>query len=535
MTDALIAEFLATFDDRRFPVEFLQKYELLECLSHNELGETFLIKDRNNEQHCVAKCYSDRSLLSRTTESELLKRLHHKGLPAYIAEYQNETMQCIVREYAPGVSLDQLAREKAFNRQQAVSIILQLSEILIYLHGQTPAIIHRDIKPQNIIIDEQGQITLIDFGISRNYNEGSQEDTVIFGTRHYSPPEQYGFSQTDCRSDIYSLGVLLGWLLTGNADVQQAVRMIPETWLARVVERCTAFAPKDRYKNAAQVRDALTGQRLRRWVLPFTLAAAIFLAALLAFPNFDFADLHRPAGVTFKEPLIEQAVRLALGKGTDAEISEQDLLAVTAIYVFGDKAAADEAAFKEYSNTFARNGSAFQRGSIASLEDLVKLKNLRRLSLCYQNITDLSPLASLNYLELIDLKHNPIEDVSPLAGLTSLSSLILFDTRVSDLTSLNGCLRLSLIDAGSTRIQSTAAFEGLNSLRTLVLRKAPLRSLDKIDTLPLLEELYLSETQLLDLTPLLGLTRLQVVEVDESMRSAVETIEDRSRFGIIYP
>jgi serine/threonine protein kinase len=535
MTDALIKEFLAGFDDSRFPEEFLQQYELLECLAHNDLGETFLVIDRQKGGYGIAKCYSDRSLLSHTRESELLKRLSHAGLPAYIAEYQNDSMCCIVREYAPGISLDQLARQQALSRQQVISIAVQLCEILNYLHGQTPPIIHRDIKPQNIIIDEQGKVTLIDFGISRAYDESAQEDTVNLGTRSYASPEQYGFSQTDRRSDIYSFGVLLCWLLTGNSDVQHASKAIRNVGLARVVARCTAFAPKDRYKSAAQVRDALIGRTQRRWTAAFFTLLAVLLATAFSLNKAGMLPQLQPTGVAFKEPLIEQAVRLTLNKEANQPVTEQDLLTISEIYVFGDQAAGDAEDFEKYANSFVNNDGSVQRGSIRTLEDLAKLKNLRRISLCYQEITDLDPIADLNYLEIIDFRHNPIEDVSALSGLSGLSSLVLFDTQVSDLTALSSCYQLTNVDTGYTLVRSMAAFEGLKSVRALMLRKAPLQSLEGIDGLPLLERIYLSETQVTDLSPLLDLPRLQVVEVDESMRSAAEAIEDRGRFTVLYP
>ncbi len=72
-----------------------------------------------------------------------------------------------------------------------------MCDILNYLHSQNPPIIHRDIKPQNVIVDERGRVTLIDFGISRMYDAGARADTLCFGTRHYAAPEQYGFAQTD--------------------------------------------------------------------------------------------------------------------------------------------------------------------------------------------------------------------------------------------------------------------------------------------------------------------------------------------------
>ncbi|MBP7686261.1 MAG: protein kinase [Thermoflexales bacterium] len=535
MTDALVEDFLAQFDDSRFPVDFLQRYELLECLSQTALGETLLVKDRQTGEYSIAKCYAEKALVARTTESDLLKRLQHTGLPALIGEHHNEQTLCVVRAFAPGQSLDQFVRESPLTDRQALAIALQLCDILTYLHGQTPPVIHRDIKPQNIIIDDQGKVTLIDFGVSRLFNETSQADTLCFGTRHYAAPEQYGFSQSDARSDIYSLGVVLGWLLTGRADAAHAPQSIPNSRLAKIVATCTAFDPKDRFQTAAQVKDALTGRTVRRRRLLVALSAMLMIPALIllwfnlaGLPNQPIADL------TFKEPLIEQAVRLTLDKAEDETLSEDDLASISELYIFGDKAAANEKTFQVYATRFANSEGTVRRGSIKSLADVARLPNLRRISLVYQNITDLTPIVGLLNLDNLDLRHNPVADVTPLAQVSSLRDLSLFDTNVTDLTVLRACPHLSTLDVGYTPITSTAALDGLDGLQVLKIRKAPLQTLDHIGTHPLLEEIYLSETQLLDLAPLLDLPRLRLVEVDDRLRTAAEAIAGQAAFKIIH-
>jgi Leucine-rich repeat (LRR) protein len=534
MTNALMEEFLAGFDDSRFPNDFLQRYELMECLSHNAMGETLLIKDHHTGKHYVAKCYARESIPSRASESTLLKKMHHDGLPAFIGEYQNEKTTCVVREFVQGNSLDKLAKEIKFTRQQSIDIVLQICDILIYLHGQNPPIIHRDIKPQNIIVNEQGKATLIDFNISRTYDESAQEDTLCFGTKKYAAPEQYGFSQTDCRSDIYSLGILLCWLLTGNIDVQQVKKEISDHRLVSIINKCTAFDPKDRFKNAVQVRDALTNQLKPRQKLSIFFASLTLLAAIFYFSKFPAMQGQQPSEINFQEPLIEAAVRLELGMDEGEAISMEDLLSVNELYVFGDKAAADDKTFLGYVDSFANNGGSFQRGSIFLLDDLKYLKNLQRFSLAYQNITDLTPLSELEMLEFVDLRHNPLADITPLSHVSRLQSLIVFGTNVADLSSLGSCPKLSIVDAGDTLITSMTAFDGLDSLEVLVLRKAPLQSLEQIRTHPNLQKLYISETLLNDLTPLLDLPGLQLVEVDESMRLATEVIEERAQFQIVF-
>ena len=528
MSSDLAEKFLAVFDDSQYPPDFLQRYELMECLAHNELGETLLVRDQRTDELYVAKCYADRSLLPRTSESSLLRNFHHDGLPAFVGEYQNESMLCVVRGYVEGTPLDRLAFHSALSPRQSTDIISQLCDILTYLHGQNPAIIHRDIKPQNIIVDEQGRITLIDFGISRTYDENARADTICLGTRFFAAPEQYGFAQSDPRSDIFSAGVLLAWLLTGLVDLDQAKKAIADRHLLAVVEKCTAFDPKDRYRSAALLKDDLAGRaRRRRRIGLAALVGLLLVSAVLLFQRYTNT-------VRFREPLIEQAVRLSLGLDAAAPLTEQDLLAVNQIYILGNQAAADSEGLNQLVDVFA-NGGHMTRGEVETLQDLTQLKNLREVSLDYQSFSDVTPLAKLPYLQSVDMRNNPqIADVSALAGSDTLATLVIFDTSVSDLSMLSSCPKLTLVDIGATSITSMQALEGLDALQSLVARSAPLRSLEGIEDLTMLQNLYLSDSPLNDLTPLLALPRLQKVELSEDMRSYAEAIAGQATFEIIY-
>ena len=525
MADALLDEFLADFDEGQYPVDFQQNYEALECLAQNEQGETLLVKDRKTGSLCVAKCYAGPSLPARASEGSLLQSFHHSGLPSFINEYRDESKLCVVRGFVEGTPLDQLVCNAPLSPRQAVSIILQLCDILTYLHNQNPPVIHRDIKPQNVIVDERGQVTLIDFGISRIYDEDARADTLCFGTRHYAAPEQYGFAQTDPRSDIYSLGVLLCWLLTGEEEIEQGKKAISDRRLLAVAEKCSAFDPRDRFRNALQVKDALSGRALRRRRLAVVAASLLLAGTLLT--------ARMTAGVHFKEPLIEQAARLALGKESGA-LSEEDLANVQQVIVFGNKAVADMDSFNDLVNDFAHSGGTQSHGSIDSLTDLAKMKNLRKVTLAFQNIHDLTPLAGLPYLEELDLRNNPVESVAPLAGITSLNTLILFDSNVTDLSALSALPQLTLLDAGGTPITSPAALQGLNALRTLVVHKSQLQTLEGIGAFPQLEMIHLANTPVSDLYPLLELPNLSRVIVSEDMRPAAEALGGQGQFVIEY-
>ena len=542
MDEAFVQGFLSSFDDSRFPEGFLADYDALECFSHNEAGETLLVKARQTGAYFVVKCYADKTLLSHKTESELLKNLHHSGLPAFIGEYQNDEMLCVVREYVEGTPLDQYAAQNELKQEQVVSFGVQLSDILAYLHGRTPSVIHRDIKPQNIIVDAKGRIRLIDFGISRVYDEAEREDTVCFGTKRFAAPEQYGFSQTDCRADIFSLGVLLSWLLTGEPDVKNVMPKIANPHLRRIVQKCTAFSPEKRYASVAKVKAALLaadGHRQKsalRWTFGILACTACLCVGFVIgrYTHVSPAFLSAPA-ISFDEPLIEQAVRLALDKQENDPITEKELLSVTELYIYGDQAASSYEAYAELGAHMLQNDGTIHNGGIRSLMDLTMLKNLRRLDIALEDISDLTPLSELRSLEQIDLKHNPIEDVTPLSSLSALRELCLYDTRVSTLSALASCPLLENINAGKTLITSITTFTGIKSLKYLYIQQTPVKTLFGIEEFTYLEQIGLSRVADSDLSPLMALPQLKEAHLDEALRQEAENDLKQAEFNIIYP
>ncbi|MDO5328646.1 MAG: serine/threonine-protein kinase [Coriobacteriia bacterium] len=123
-----------------------------------------------------------------------------------------------------------------------IKYFAQICDAVNYLHTQFDSpIIHRDIKPANIIVSEDGTAKLIDFGIAREYEEAQDSDTQHFGTIGFAPPEQFGFAQTDVKSDIYSLGKLLEYLSSDYDDI---------------VSKATSFDPSDRYKSVDELKSS---------------------------------------------------------------------------------------------------------------------------------------------------------------------------------------------------------------------------------------------------------------------------------------
>ena len=152
-------------------------------------------------------------------EAKLLAGLRHSNLPRVIDHFIIPGQgQYLVMDFVEGKSLGALLRERnlPFEEADAVKWVGQVSEALTYLHTRTPPIIHRDIKPDNIILTNDGRAMLVDFGISKIFDESKGTTTGAQAVTHgYSPLEQYGRGKTDARSDIYSLGATLYTLLTG--------------------------------------------------------------------------------------------------------------------------------------------------------------------------------------------------------------------------------------------------------------------------------------------------------------------------------
>lgn len=290
------------FENDGYPACFLEKYRTVKCLSRGENGETLIVEGRVDNELYVAKILP----ACMGGESDIICGLKHPALPRFVESFEAEGAHISVREYVDGMPLSEAVNGRALSTAETECIGAQLCDVLTYLHTQTPPVIHRDVKPQNVILCEDGGIKLIDFGISRRYRQNAEKDTVFSGTNDFAPPEQYGFAQTDARADIYSLGMLLKYLATGGAQDGG----IADRRLRRIIARCTAFSPKSRYASAARVKRALMADSPRRLK---RVAAALAIAMLTA------GVLIGRFALPFAEERIAAARAVAIG--TAAEYS----------------------------------------------------------------------------------------------------------------------------------------------------------------------------------------------------------------------
>lgn len=519
----IIADIESVFADSSYPQDFLAAYDQMECLASHSGRETFLVRRKSDGLQAVAKCY-DRKSFPLKPDTFLLRELKGEGLPEYYEEFSNDKILCIIRGYIDGTPLNSYAKEKTLTQAEILSIAGQLCDILEIMHSHRPPVIHRDIKPENIIVRPDGRIALIDFDLARTICPDSEADSVIFGTRGYAPPEQYGFEQTDQKADIYAFGVLLRWMMTGSIRANPNIQIDPA--IQQTIDRCTAFSPDDRFSDIAKVKASLRNAgksriRISKRMLTYLFIGAALLLGL-GFAAGRFTELlKRPAAeppIMFIEPLIEEAVRLQLGVDEKAVLTAEDLSRVRRLYIYGRHAYADQ-------ETYYKQDIAFHwRGTIYSLNDLEKLPNLEMFCMTYQGQVNISALARLPKLTYVELKHMDLENIYPLSEMTLLRQAILFDDGLSDVTALEACHWLDTLDIGNNPITSMEQIGSHPFVISLSLRGLKMETLDGIEEMTRLEGLTLAQAEIGDLSAIRKLPKLRQVYVNSEMTAALATM-----------
>ncbi len=247
------------------------KYEVLREIGKGGMSVVYLAMDKRlNKQWAIKEFRKDKDDASKQValkalldEANLMKKLDHPTLPRIVDIIETKQTVYIVMDYIEGESLNKVLDAYGAQPQEAViEWAKQLSNVLDYLHTQSPPVIYRDMKPANIMLKPDGTVRLIDFGIAREYKEGKEGDTEAIGTRGYAAPEQFGGrGQTDARTDIYSLGVTLYHLVTGKNPAEPPYEIYPirhwdpslSSGLEWLIQKCTQLNPGDRYQSCAEV------------------------------------------------------------------------------------------------------------------------------------------------------------------------------------------------------------------------------------------------------------------------------------------
>lgn len=179
---------------------------------------------------------------------------HPSGVPAIIEFIEDDRWFIVVEEYIQGISPQKrIKKGDFFTEEEAGNIIIQLCNILKPFHQAEIPIIHRDIKPSNIVIDNGGTVYLTDFDSAKLYNDKSVEDTILLGTRDFAAPEQYGFGQSDCRTDIYGLGVTFYYLVKGKIPGKVSKDELFKFPYSHIITKATSMDSSMRYENVMEM------------------------------------------------------------------------------------------------------------------------------------------------------------------------------------------------------------------------------------------------------------------------------------------
>lgn len=171
-------------------------------------------------------------------------------MPTVYEVAEGKDKNLVLEEYIQGDTLGFLLKESLFSPEETKKIVAQVCQALWALHSL--GAVHRDVKPENIILRGDTAV-LIDFDAARLHKPQADNDTHILGTTGFAAPEQYGLSQSGPLADIYSVGILINVMRTG----EHPSKKLAEGHLGRVVEKCTHVNPQRRYKNVLRLTDAL--------------------------------------------------------------------------------------------------------------------------------------------------------------------------------------------------------------------------------------------------------------------------------------
>ncbi len=261
---------------------FADRYEIIEELGKGGMGKVYRVEDTELKQEIALKLIkpeisADKKTIERfRNELKIARNIRHKNVCGMYDLGEKEGAYFITMEYIRGEDLKSLIRKMGqLSAGQAISIAKQVCDGLSEAHRLE--VVHRDLKPQNIMIDTYGDARIMDFGIARSLEaKGITGAGVMIGTPEYMSPEQVEGKEVDQRSDIYSLGIILYEMVTGRVpfegetpftvgvkqksetppNPQEINSQIPDD-LNRVILRCLEKDKENRYQGAAELRAEL--------------------------------------------------------------------------------------------------------------------------------------------------------------------------------------------------------------------------------------------------------------------------------------
>ncbi len=518
------------------PAEMQNCWTVYESLKEGEDSWTVLVKETATGILCVLKWGRKIQAEMLRNEMEILQKLTEMGLtgiPKGYRIFEENGGVYLLREYIEGTPLSQMVMQKGgIQERELCKISLKICQAVEDFQKLEDPMIHRDIKPENIVVTPTGETVFIDFGTMRSYKKDSQRDTFVVGTRGTAAPEQYGYRQTDQRTDVYAIGQTMLYMVTESYELDQLSECKISRKLKKIIEKACSFEPDKRYADAAELRKAIEKcQEDNRKMVHKKAGAAVGLTAagciLAVFLSNTgiLTDITSPKSqvlaesmnveqsqntdavpdtenesvatneqtamdkqttvnkqntgqtesVTFKESLIEAAVRKELNLSESDTITTEMLENVKQIRIVGTEILDEGDNFWGIGNRVEGKDSDFgsARGNITDLTDLTMMKNLETLALCNQEIEDISALENLPLKELY-LNKNKITDFSVLTGLTNLDLLCILENPAEDLSVLKECNSITRLNIESMKL-ADIDFLGQMNLNILYMNNAEIK------------------------------------------------------------
>lgn len=521
------------------PAEMQNCWTVYESLKEGEDSWTVLVKETATGILCVLKWGRKIQAEMLRNEMEILQKLTEMGLtgiPKGYRIFEENGGVYLLREYIEGTPLSQMVMQKGgIQERELCKISLKICQAVEDFQKLEDPMIHRDIKPENIVVTPTGETVFIDFGTMRSYKKDSQRDTFVVGTRGTAAPEQYGYRQTDQRTDVYAIGQTMLYMVTESYELDQLSECKISRKLKKIIEKACSFEPDKRYADAAELRKAIEKcQEDNRKVVhkkagaAAGLITAVGILAVFLSNTGILTDITSPKSqvlaesmdtespqntdvvpdvenepvtaneqnveqiepVTFKGEMIEVAVRRELNLSEDDTITTEMLENVKQIRIVGKEILDEGDNFWGIGNRVEGKDSDFgsARGNITDLTDLTMMKNLETLALCNQEIEDISALENLPLKELY-LNKNKITDFSVLTSLTNLDLLCILDNPAEGLSVLKECSSITQLNIESMKL-TDIDFLGQMNLNILYMNNA---KIEDRNMKPLLEVKKLQE------------------------------------------
>ena len=555
------------------PEDMQEHWTVYECLKESEDSSTFLVKETATGILCVLKWGRNRQTEFLRNEMEIMKKMADRklsGIPKAYRIFEENGEVYLVREYIEGMSLAQMVLQKGgISEAEICRISRKICQTAEQFQNPDEPMIHRDIKPENIVVTPGGEVVFIDFGTMRSYKKDGSRDTFVVGTRGTAAPEQYGYTQTDQRTDVYAIGQTMLYMVSESYEMNQLSECAVSRRMKKIIEKACSFEPDKRYGDAAQLRRAVEKCQANNRKKVYKKAGAVFglIAAgyILAIFSQDgtvienkrietaeqsAAEEQIQAEITFREELIEEAVRKELGLSKTDKITASMLEDVRKLRIVGKEILDDEDTFWGEGHHVDGKDSSFGsvRGNITDLSDLAQMVNLEELALCNQKIEDISGLKEL-HLKKLYLSKNMITDFSVLLNLIDLDTLCIMENPAENLSVIGECtgilrlniqgmnltdidflknLSLDYLDMSNVEVENNifeplAEMKKLDTLCMCDVNEAAAETLSQMSTLKALF-MWGDSTILENLKPLKGMTQLETLAFTTQI-SSLEGIE----------